>query len=63
MVNDDQTLEGVDVLIEDGVIKEVGQELEADEETKVLDVSGKLVMPGGIDASVHFHSQSRNLVS
>ncbi|XP_063078591.1 dihydropyrimidinase-related protein 5-like [Engraulis encrasicolus] len=52
VVNDDFTQEA-DVYIENGVIQQVGKELMIPGGAKVIDASGKLVMPGGIDASVH----------
>ena len=42
-----------DVLIEDGKIKAIGQDLTA-EGAEVFDVTGKLVTPGLIDMHVHF---------
>lgn len=42
-----------DVMIEDGVITEVGAEL-AGEGAEVTDVSGKLLFPGFIDGHTHF---------
>ena len=41
------------VLIEDGKIKEVGKDVEIPEVAEILDVSGKIVMPGFIDAHCH----------
>ncbi|KAK9805635.1 hypothetical protein WJX72_009399 [[Myrmecia] bisecta] len=46
-----------DVLIKDGLIKIVGPHLEAPKGAKVLDASGKLVMPGGIDPHTHLDWQ------
>ena len=42
-----------DVFVEDGKIKEIGEELEAGD-AKVYDASGKVVTPGLIDLHVHF---------
>jgi dihydroorotase len=42
----------MDVLIQDGRIKEVGQDL-ADGDAEVIDAQGKLVCPGFIDMHVH----------
>ena len=43
-----------DIIVEDGIIKEVGLNLaSAQNVTKTVDASGKLVMPGGIDASTY----------
>lgn len=42
-----------DVLIEDGVITEIGQDLSAPSGVETIDASGKYVMPGIIDAHSH----------
>eukprot|EP00929_Paragymnodinium_shiwhaense_P083226 TRINITY_DN4426_c0_g1_i1.p1 TRINITY_DN4426_c0_g1~~TRINITY_DN4426_c0_g1_i1.p1 ORF type:complete len:532 (+),score=179.55 TRINITY_DN4426_c0_g1_i1:42-1598(+) len=42
-----------DVLIEDGVVKEVGSNLKAPAAAKTVDAKGKYVMPGGIDPHTH----------
>ncbi|KAL2082591.1 hypothetical protein ACEWY4_022409 [Coilia grayii] len=59
VVNDDFTQEA-DVYIENGVIQQVGKELMIPGGAKVIDASGKLVMPGGIDASVHLQQNFMN---
>jgi dihydropyrimidinase len=43
-----------DILIEGETIATVGVGLAVDENTEVIDASGKLVMPGGVDAHTHF---------
>ena len=43
-----------DVLVEDGKITMVGDEIEIPESATVIDASGKIVMPGGIDMTTHF---------
>ncbi|MFZ1082318.1 MAG: imidazolonepropionase [Candidatus Kryptoniota bacterium] len=43
---------GVDVYIEDGTIKQIGK-VEVDPDCDVLDVSGKILMPGFIDPHTH----------
>jgi len=45
--------EKADVYIEDSVIRDVGQNIETPEGTKIIDATGKLVMPGGIDTHTH----------
>ena len=42
-----------DVYIADGKIQSVGQDLDVPAGTQVLDASGQLVMPGGIDPHTH----------
>src|SRR5258708_17037520 len=42
-----------DVYCADGVIKAVGDKLDAPAGTKVLDAGGQYVMPGGIDPHTH----------
>ncbi|XP_041950681.1 LOW QUALITY PROTEIN: dihydropyrimidinase-related protein 5-like [Alosa sapidissima] len=59
VVNDDFTQEA-DVYIENGVIQQVGKELMIPGGAKVIDASGKLVLPGGIDASVHLQQSFMN---
>ncbi|MGA7907792.1 MAG: dihydropyrimidinase, partial [Candidatus Sulfotelmatobacter sp.] len=42
-----------DVAITDGRIVAIGKDLPRQNTTKVLDASGKLVLPGGIDVHTH----------
>ena len=46
--------EGVDVLVEKNLIKEIGKDLTADADATVIDGTGKTLIPGLIDA--HWHS-------
>uniref|UniRef100_A0A8C6MKB4 Dihydropyrimidinase like 5a n=1 Tax=Nothobranchius furzeri TaxID=105023 RepID=A0A8C6MKB4_NOTFU len=62
VVNDDCTLEA-DVYIENGIIQQVGKELMIPGGAKVIDASGKLVLPGGIDTSVHLEETFMNAVT
>jgi imidazolonepropionase-like amidohydrolase len=48
-------LENAMVLIEDTKIKAVGKDIEIPEEAWVIDATGKTVMPGMIDAHMHYH--------
>lgn len=59
VVNDDCTWEA-DVYIENGTIQQVGRELMIPGGAKVIDATGKLVIPGGIDTSTHFHQTFMN---
>lgn len=59
VVNDDFTQEA-DVYIENGIIQQVGKELMIPGGAKVIDATGKLVLPGGIDTSVHLQEAFMN---
>lgn len=52
VVNDDQQFQA-DIYIEDGIIKQLGNNLVIPGGARTLDVRGKLVMPGGIDTNTH----------
>ena len=55
VLNPSTQMDGLyDVLIEDGVITKVAEQLPVEEDMKVIDASGKYVMPGFIDLHVHF---------
>jgi len=47
------TIQTADILVEDGVIRKIGENLDS-EEQDVLDVTGLVVAPGLIDTHVHF---------
>lgn len=49
-----ELLEGQDVLVEDGVIRELGSKVTVSGDIQRVDAGGRFVMPGLIDA--HFHS-------
>ncbi|AKR54837.1 peptidase M38 [Devosia sp. H5989] len=53
--------EGLDVLIQDGTIRAVGQNLSAD--ARKIDLDGKTLMPGLIDCHVHVVAETLNLWS
>ncbi|KAI1897686.1 hypothetical protein AGOR_G00085840 [Albula goreensis] len=59
VVNDDFTHEA-DVYIENGIIQQVGRELMIPGGAKVIDATGKLVIPGGIDTSTHLQQTFMN---
>ncbi|XP_053344290.1 dihydropyrimidinase [Clarias gariepinus] len=63
VVNEEHS-ELADVLIEDGVIKAVGSELQVPESgTRVLNASGKLLLPGGIDTHTHMELEFMGTVA
>ncbi|XP_064651168.1 dihydropyrimidinase-like [Lineus longissimus] len=53
IINDDLT-HTADIYIEDGVIKQMGHNLQIPGGTRTIDARGKLVLPGGIDTQTHF---------
>lgn len=62
VLTDDRKSEKADLLIENGLISKIGENLEA-KDAKVIDASGMLVMPGVIDAHTHYHLVSRGTVT
>ncbi|CAH8848013.1 unnamed protein product [Trichobilharzia szidati] len=52
IVNHDVTFKA-DVLINDGIIQAIGEELACPSDTRVVDVSDKLLLPGGVDLDCH----------
>ena len=55
VVNDDGAQQ-IDVYIEDMKIKQMGNHLIIPGGTRVVDASGKFVIPGGVDANVHLEA-------
>ena len=55
-----EDLENTDVLIRDGKITEIGQNLSAPRRVPKVDATGKFVMPGIIDAHSHLNTVSTN---
>lgn len=53
LVLEDKIITG-DLRIENELIKEIGQNLSASDDDEVIDVTGKQVFPGVIDAHVHY---------
>jgi len=43
-----------DVYVEDGIIKQVGRNLIIPGGTRLIDVRGRYILPGGIDPHTHF---------
>ena len=54
IANEDGPLVAGDVWIEEGTIKAVGADLAVPEGAKIIDCSGKVVMPAMFDSHVHF---------
>jgi dihydropyrimidinase len=52
VVNADETFRA-DVYTDKGVIKAVGENIEAPSDARVIDAGGQLIMPGGIDPHTH----------
>ncbi|MBP5756504.1 MAG: amidohydrolase family protein, partial [Spirochaetales bacterium] len=59
---DDSSSKKADLLIEDGKIAKIGENLKSDG-AKVIDANGMLIMPGIIDAHTHYHLVSRGTVT
>lgn len=55
-----ENLENTDLLVEDGIITEIGKDLNAPRGVDRIDASGKYVMPGIIDAHSHLNGVDIN---
>ncbi len=66
LVVDNNQMRKADVLIKDGLILKIEEKIDAPcccEGIKVVDATGKIVMPGLIDAHTHYHLVSRGTVT
>ena len=52
-------VEGITILIENGRIQEVGTDLNVPEDADIINLKGKTVIPGLIDAHIHINGSSR----
>ncbi|HMD88393.1 MAG TPA: dihydropyrimidinase [Anaerolineaceae bacterium] len=52
-----------DILVEGEQIVQIGADLDVPESAEIIDASGKLVLPGGVDAHTHFDLPSGTTVS
>lgn len=57
----DRVIDNGTILIDDGKIKAVGKNIRVPKDAKIVDISGKIVMPGLIDAMTYYGIDPKNL--